>query len=126
MLILALAVAPALALVGCGQPRAVRLPDGRIVLTLSEYKIRPQTVVVPLGRIRLYARNVGVQPHNIVVEALHRDSGGNAVRYGSVTTVLPGATGESKVIRLQPGRYLLVSSIANQAELGMNGTLIVK
>jgi hypothetical protein len=125
-LLAALALVAVPLLTGCGEPPNARLPTGRVLLTLGEYTIRPQSVSVPAGRIRIVARNAGVVPHNVVVESRRRDSSGNAVIYGGVSTLLPGQTGNSKVLRLTPGRYLLVSTIANQADLGMNGTLIVR
>ena len=124
-LLAALALAVPL-LAGCGEPPGARVTGGRVLLTLGEYTIRPQYVSVHSGRIRIVAHNAGVVPHNVVVEAGHRDSGGNAIILGGVSTLLPGQTGDSKVLRLAPGRYLLVSTIADQADLGMNGTLIVR
>ncbi|HEX4109707.1 MAG TPA: hypothetical protein VHX88_16330 [Solirubrobacteraceae bacterium] len=127
---IALALAAAgLGVAGCGEPATVHLANGHVVLKLSEYRIRPQTIVVARGTdpggvalVRIYATDVGVQPHNIEVETI----GASSVVQGGVTTLLPGHSGESKVMRLKPGRYLLACTIADQGELGMTGELIVR
>ena len=113
-------------LAGCAGTATVRLQTHDLQLRLDEYRIQPESVSVPPGRLRVTANNDGVLTHNVVLEYPHRDSGGNEVVIRAIPTMLPGATGRPVTVLLAPGRYLLVSNIANQTDLGMSATLIVR
>jgi uncharacterized cupredoxin-like copper-binding protein len=45
---------------------------------------------------------------------------------GATGIIMPGASGSVTLTLLRRGRYELRSTIANQADLGMYGTLIVR
>jgi hypothetical protein len=116
----------ALCLGGCAGGHTVRLDSRRVSLSLDEFRIVPQRVSVPAGRIRIRAHNSGVLTHNVTLQLHRRDRFGNPIVLASTATVLPGATASVLTPPLAPGSYDLVSRIANQADLGMTGTLVVR
>jgi hypothetical protein len=124
--LIALGLAVAAGVSGCGGGRTVRIDGHQLALRLDEYRIVPQSVSVPAGRLRIVARNSGILTHNVAVELGYRGAGGSPIILGQVRTLHPGASGASKQLNLRPGRYVLASTVANQADLGMTGTLIVR
>ena len=121
---IALALAP-LALSGCGA-KTSRLAGHELRLRLEEFRILPQQVSVPAGRLKIVAVNAGALTHNVVIETAHRDSFGNPVIRGAIPTLLPGQTSPAIKVTLPPGNYLMVSTISNQADLGMTAKLTVR
>jgi len=120
-----LAVA-ALVLPGCGSATTVRVGGHQLNLTLDEYRIQPMTVSVPPGPIRIVARNRGILTHDIAVELESGGVGSPSAILAASPTIMPGATGVLHVPALNPGRYGLASTVSNQADLGMIGTLTVR
>ena len=123
--LLALAAIAALSLAGCATARTVRLRDHELDLTLSEYRIAPQSASVPAGRLRIVARNRGIVTHNVELERGSLDSTERTV-LATVHTLLPGASETIVTGPLRAGRYLLVSTIDDQTTLGMSATLLVR
>jgi hypothetical protein len=119
---LLLAIFGALLFSGCGSTQTVRITSHRLNLTLEEYRILPHTVSVPPGPLRIVAHNRGILTHNVEVE---REAGSTTVVLTGIPTLLPGASNDVDT-RLAPGRYLLVSTVGNQAVLGMSSTLLVR
>jgi predicted small secreted protein len=120
----AVLLAPLL-LAGCGAGRAVRVAGHRLALTLSEYRIVPQTASVPAGRLMIAACNRGILTHNVVLQRGSLDSDERTPLAG-IPTLLPGRCDATTTQPLAPGRYLLASTVGNQAVLGMAATLIVR
>ncbi len=114
-----------LLLAGCGAGQAARVTGHRLALTLDEYRILPQTVSVPAGALRITACNRGVLTHNVALQRGTLDSDERTTLTG-ISTLLPGKCGSAPTTTLAPGRYLLVSTVGNQAVLGMAATLIVR
>jgi plastocyanin len=121
---MALALTP-VALAGCGTKTA-RIDSHELRLRLEEFRFVPQSVSVPPGRLKIVAVNAGALTHNVVVELTHRDSNGNPVIKAAIPTILPGQTSLPLKVDLPPGRYLVVSTLSNQADLGMTATLTVR
>jgi hypothetical protein len=117
-------IAPLL-LAGCGQSRVVRVAGHRVTLALQEYRILPQTVSVPAGRLRIVAENHGILTHNLELQQGSPDSE-ERITLAHIPTLLPGASGAVVTGPLAPGSYLLLSTVGNQAVLGVSGTLIVR
>ncbi len=116
-----------LALAGCGAGRPVRVTGHRVALTLEEYRILPQTVSVPAGRLEITACNRGILTHNVALQRGSLDStSSERTTFAVIPTLLPGRCGSIATQPPAPGRYLLVSTIGNQAVLGMAATLIVR
>jgi hypothetical protein len=115
----------ALLLAGCGAGQTARETGHTLRLTLSEYRIVPQTASVPAGRLRIVACNRGILTHNVAVERGSLDSSEREI-LAAVRTLLPGACEAVLTQPLAPGRYLLASTVGNQAVLGMAATLIVR
>jgi hypothetical protein len=112
------ALIAALLLAGCGESATVRLNDGQLRLSLEEYRILPRSVSVPAGPLRITVHNQGILTHNLTLKRA-------GVVVATTSTVMPGATSViSKSLR--PGRYVMASTVANQADLGMSGILIVR
>jgi hypothetical protein len=108
----------ALLLAGCGGAKTVRLADGQLSLSLDEYRIVPRSVSVPAGALRITVANRGILTHNLTLKR-----GGIVV--ATTSTLMPGAIATiAKTLR--PGRYTMSSTVANQADLGMSGTLVVR
>lgn len=114
-----------LLLSGCGGAGTVRVDSGRLSLSLDEYRILPRTVSVPAGALRIVVANHGILTHNLTLERENRDSNGQVVTVATTSTIMPGAT-VTIAPTLRPGRYAMVSTVANQADLGMSGTLVVR
>ncbi len=121
----AIALAGPLPLAGCGAA-TTRVEGHAVRVRLDEYRIVPQSVSVPAGRITIVAVNRGILPHDIAVERDHRDLEGSPPVLGATGIIMPGARGSMTVTLRRPGSYELVSTLANQADLGMYGTLLVR
>ena len=122
-------------LAGCGaaEPAPVTDRDATLRLTLTEYRIQPQSVRVQATRrpmpVRIVATNRGILTHNVKVESITAGSEqGTAdqptVFGGTDGTAQPGQT-VAGTVYLQPGTYRLTCTIANHDNLGQYGTLIV-
>ena len=96
-----------------------------MALTLEEYRILPQTVSVPPGPLTIVAHNHGILTHNVALERGSLDSSEREI-LADIPTLLPGHSGSVVTQPLAPGRYLLASTIGNQAVLGVAATLIVR
>ncbi len=118
------ALAPLL-LAGCGGTQTARVTGHTLTLTLSEYRIVPQTASVPAGPLRLVACNRGVLTHNVALQRGTLDSD-ERTTLTDIPTLLPGKCGSVATQPLTPGRYLLASTVGNQAVLGVAATLIVR
>jgi uncharacterized cupredoxin-like copper-binding protein len=96
-----------------------------VTVALSEYSITPQSISLPAGAIRIVAYNRGVIVHNLTISYARLDSKGERVILHSTHAILPGSS-RTLSFEIPPGRYAMASTIANQADLGMTGTLIVR
>ncbi len=96
-----------------------------LTLALSEYRIVPQTASVPAGPLRLVACNRGILTHNVALQRGTLDSD-ERTTLTDIPTLLPGKCGSVRTQPLAPGRYLLASTVGNQAVLGVAATLIVR
>lgn len=97
----------------------------RLALTLEEYRILPRTVSVPAGALRITACNRGILTHNVALQQGTLDSN-ERTTLTDIPTLLPGRCGSVLTSALAAGRYLLTSTVGNQAVLGMAATLIVR
>ena len=119
-----LALVP-LALAGCGN-QTVQINAHELHLSLQEYRFVPQSTSVPPGPLTVIAHNDGLLTHNLVIEISRHDTGGNPIIVAAIPTILPGRTAQAVNLDLPPGHYTIASTIANQADLGMTGSLIVR
>ncbi len=113
---------------GCGSgDEAVRDRDNTLHLRLDEYRITPRDIRVREGRVHLVARNTGKLTHNVAIESFSdTPETDDEVQLGRTDTAHAGETvSEEAPIRLKPGRYRLVCTIANHDNLGQYGTLFV-
>ncbi len=122
---LAAALLATLLLAGCGAGGTTRVAGHTLRLTLSEYRIVPQTASVPAGPLEIVAHNVGILTHNVALQQGSLDSS-ERITLTDIPTLLPGRSGSVRTGPLAPGRYLLASTVGNQAVLGMAATLIVR
>jgi hypothetical protein len=114
-----------LLLAGCGAGQTAHVGGHSLALTLEEYRILPQTASVPAGALRIVACNRGILTHNVALQRGALDSDERTTLTG-IPTLLPGKCGSVLSTPLAPGRYLLTSTVGNQAVLGMAATLIVR
>jgi hypothetical protein len=105
---------------GCGGQVAYTPARHRHVeVSLDEYRVLPERISVRAGRITIVARDRGHLTHNLAVVAFRRPTGVAEVpSYGApIKTLFPGETG-STTVRLRPGKYRLVCTLANHDNLG--------
>jgi plastocyanin len=90
-----------------------------VTVKAREYGFDPDRVVVrSAGALTIKLQNDGDLAHNIRVKR-----GGEEV--GGTPSFPPGRT-ESATLRLRPGKYELLCTVGDHAELGMTGELEVK
>jgi len=112
--------------VGCGgddskqSSRTVTVDSGGTVkVTAREYAFDPDRVVVKGGGpLEIELTNDGDLAHNIRVRRDGEEIGG--------TSSFPSGRAESATVRLQPGKYELLCTVGDHADLGMKGELEVK
>jgi hypothetical protein len=118
-------LATTLCLTACGS-HVITVTSNDVRLRLDEFSITPQTVAVHAApRIKISAVNVGVETHDVVVEAEYLQKDGSPIVYNKAQVAQPGQTISFKLMNLRPGRYKLIDTVANHADLGAYGTLIV-
>ncbi len=104
---------------GTGGPATTVAAGGPLVVTAKEYALTPGKVVVAgPGPLRLRLRNSGSLPHDVRVQRGDRDLGG--------TPSIPGGKSATATVTLAPGRYRILCTVGDHAQLGMTGTLRVK
>ena len=116
LLALALALAPALAVAGCGRTTVVPAGDTATV-ALTEYRLEPQSLRVAPGPVRILARNLGRLAHNLVLSAGNRT-------LATSPAVAPGAS-LVFTVSLTAGHYTLGSNLFDDQSLGLYGSLTV-
>jgi plastocyanin len=112
--------------VGCGgddskqSSRTVTVDGGGTVkVTAREYAFDPNRVVVKGGGpLTIELTNDGDLAHNIRVRGDGEEIGG--------TPSFPSGRTESATVRLEPGKYELLCTVGDHADLGMKGALEVK
>jgi uncharacterized cupredoxin-like copper-binding protein len=112
---------------GCGaNPVYTRAADHRVEVRLDEYRVLPEHIEVHAGRITFVAHDTGRLTHNLAVVQFKRPLGSEQEKhYGRATkTLFPGDTAQTTV-KLEPGKYRLVCTIANHDNLGQYAELKV-
>jgi hypothetical protein len=112
-----IALTLAWALAGCAHTIRVGAAR-RLNVTLTEYRVTPETVRAYAGTLTITVRNLGVRTHNLAITL-----GGQNVAPPSPDLV----PGQSTVmtVDLAPGTYMLRSTITGDQALGLWGTLHV-
>lgn len=123
---LALACASLLVLAACGEedqettarPVAVN-PNSTLRVTGREYSFDPNRVTVRgAGRLTIELRNAGKLAHNLELTRNGETVGG--------TPTFPGGETRSGRVNLEHGRYEMICTVGDHAELGMRGELVVE
>jgi plastocyanin len=115
-----------LCLAGCGggddeEPaRSVTInPNTTLRVTGDEYSFDPERVVVRgAGPLTIRLRNAGELAHNLRLTRDGEDVGG--------TPTFPGGETQSGRVNLEHGRYQMICTVGDHAELGMTGELEVR
>jgi plastocyanin len=123
---LAVPCAILLCLAGCGgdddeEPaRSVTVnPNSTLRVTADEYSFDPgRAVVRGAGPLTIRLRNAGELAHNLRVRRDGEDIGG--------TPIFGGGETRAGRVNLEHGRYELVCTVGDHAELGMTGELEVR
>ena len=99
---------------------AVSLNTGGVLeVSAEEYSFSPAAVVLDgPGELRIRLRNDGSLAHNIKLRRDGDELGG--------TSSLPGGDTGTATVEVKPGRYELLCTVGDHAELGMTGELQVK
>jgi hypothetical protein len=122
-----IAAAVAVLATGCGgATRYTRAQGGRVEVALDEYRVVPQYIQVRPGRVTIVAHDEGRLTHNLEVVAFRRPLTGRPERrFGRrIRTLFPGGS-DSTTIRLKPGKYRLICTLANHDRLGQYAELKV-
>jgi hypothetical protein len=110
-------VAASLALLcGCGHTQAVG-SDRILQVSLSEYRVTPQSVRASAGPLILVVHNYGRLTHDLVISLSDHPE-------ASTKPIAPGQTAQLAVT-LPSGEYLMASTILSDQALGAYGTLTV-
>jgi len=110
MAMLAMAVPP---------PQTAPAPPARVLAFADEFRFNTSRDVVPAGKLILQVKNIGEDEHDL------RITGPNGVARAETGVVEPGDLGRI-TIRLPQGRYTYLCTVADHAERGMAGTLVVR
>jgi len=103
-------------LCGCGHTKAVG-SDGILQVSLTEYRVTPQSARASPGLLILVVHNHGRLTHDLVISLSgHLEA--------STMPIAPGQTTELAVT-LPAGNYLMASTILSDQALGSYGTLTV-
>jgi plastocyanin len=97
----------------------VQVRDQHAEIQLDDFLIRPQNVRAQAGELTFAVSNQGRLGHNL------RLRGGPEGEQVVTTTLLPG-DGARKAVRLAPGSYTMLCTVANHEQLGMTGRLVVR
>lgn len=127
--LLPISLLAAAALAGCGgdgddEPgRTATVPaSGAIEVVGDEYSFDPETLVVQAGgdqaELEISLRNDGALAHNLRLTRDGSELGG--------TPTFQGGETRSGTVTVGPGRYEMVCTVGNHADLGMTGTLEVR
>ena len=103
---------------GCEDGDTLSLDDGRVALTVSDYRYDHQRVSVPAGEVVIDLTNAGTEPTNFRIRRRQRD-------LVSIATLEPGERGYARV-RLRPGETGMYSGGGRQGTLGEHGRLTVR
>jgi plastocyanin len=108
------------ALAGCGGDGPVTQATGdRVEIGLDDFLIKPQNLRADAGRLTFEVTNGGRLGHNL------RLRGGSEGERVVTATLLPGKAAR-KSMRLAPGHYTMLCTVANHEQLGMTGRLVVR
>jgi hypothetical protein len=99
--------------------QSVSRPPARLLAFASEFHIGASRRSVPAGVLVAQLKNIGQDDHDLAV----RNARGRII--ASTGVVRHGALGQLRV-RLQPGRYVLVCTLADHEALGMRTVLVVR
>jgi len=105
-----------------------------VSVVLDEWKLVPARTAVRAGRITFAVRNEGSIAHELVVLRSDRRAGklpvkgGKALEAGRRGRISQIASGASKrlVLRLQPGRYVLLCNLLGHYQAGQFAALRVR
>jgi hypothetical protein len=104
------------AITGCG--RTSTAGAGRSVqIALTEYRVIPQSIRSRAGELTLRVENDGRLTHTLAI-----------TRHGNIlgqTGPLPPGARTILILTLNPGRYLMTSTLLSDQDLGLYGTLTV-
>ncbi len=106
-----------LALAGCGGRTATVGADRTLSISLTEYRLVPQSARVPAGQLTIVVHNDGVLAHSLSIRL-------NGQFEGGTSPLWPGQSTEG-TLTLTPGHYQMASGILSDEALGMYGTLTV-
>jgi hypothetical protein len=88
-----------------------------VQIALTEYRLIPQSVRTQRGELVIAVHNYGRLTHNFVVTRGRKTT-------GSTEPIRPGQTAQLD-LELTPGKYLMLSTILSDRDLGIYGTLTV-
>jgi hypothetical protein len=86
-------------------------------IALTEYRVSPQDIQSPPGELTLRVENDGRLTHSLAITR-------HGMILGQTGPVPPGGR-TILIISLNPGRYLMTSTLLSDQDLGTYGTLTV-
>jgi hypothetical protein len=106
-----------LLLAGAGCGHSATAHDGSVRIGLTEYRLIPQSIRTQQGELAISVHNYGRLTHNFVVTR-------GTETTGSTEPIRPGQTAQL-LLAVTPGKYLMLSTILSDRDLGIYGTLTV-
>jgi len=100
-------------------PQTAPAPPARMLAFADEFRFNTSRDVVPAGALILQVKNIGEDDHDF------RITGPNGVARAETGVVKPGRLEQIRM-RLAQGRYTYLCTVADHAERGMSGTLVVR
>jgi hypothetical protein len=104
-----------IAVAGCGHTVTAR--DGVARVTLTEYRLIPQSVRAPQGVVTIAVHNEGRLTHDLAIMRGTQTVDG--------TGPMPPGQSIELVLPLSPGNYVMTSTTLSDRDLGIYGTLTV-
>jgi plastocyanin len=95
-------------------------PPARVQVVAQEFRYALSRQTIRAGRAVIELRNLGQDAHDVVLERV--DNGRVVVRW---PVAQPGDTID-RGVRLRPGVYRFVCTVANHRALGMQARLVVR
>ena len=116
---LAVAIAAAALIAGCGGGSGPAQPSGSIKVTMTEFAFDPSTVSVPGGKVVFYLVNAGSVAHDMVI----RDSAKKKIAGSELVSA--GDRFIFTIDNLPAGSYTIVCDQPGHEGSGMKGELTV-
>jgi uncharacterized cupredoxin-like copper-binding protein len=125
--------APAAAAPAAAATKPAVAANGKVGISLSEFKIAPTVSQAPSGKVTFNVRNAGTVPHEFVVLRTDKSAGSllqgarasESGNVGETGDLQPGAS-KTLALSLKPGHYALICNLPGHYRAGQHTDFTVK